>query len=135
MDKIFKDVSGVNRIRPLRKEDDVVFFDHETLEPKCSFNACVTKFKLKKYETAMFPKWMHELNPNVGFIFEQHVFVCDECGQEQSNRKARSLTIKNYDQSIACGNTCKLGEWKGHITDPAGSIDERIKMQKSNKRK
>lgn len=79
--------------------NDFNFVDPVTMETKCSFNACASKFTIEDHEVKTNSK---------GSVFFEAFHVCNECGQKyvaksdkvraaKMYREFQSATDKNFD--------------------------------------
>lgn len=80
----------VNKPKP---EDDVVFFDNNTMEPVCKLSTCYDKFEPTSTVESSY-------NPVVGdFEFDVHAHKCTECGRlhktVQDKRKTKVSRAQN----------------------------------------
>jgi len=80
-------------------DDDVTWFNLETMEPECTWHGCRSKFKLIQQVQTLGP-----------VTYDKNVFVCDECSREhipskwvrknKKNKKDAYLTRDNHWEEL-----------------------------------
>jgi hypothetical protein len=87
------------------RKTDVSYIDPTTMEVKCTFNGCCSKFNPKHSVSTKSPQWSKKTQDSAPttYTYVDYYHECSDCGRKEYISADQTLSISSYEAAI-CGH-------------------------------